>query len=1074
MKNIFDSVKANKRKVFIVISLVFSMFLIAFASYNVNKLFANLSGDETPVNTAFDDINFYKCVVDNFNNQRLSSDEKDYKTYKLSDDELRLLGNLLCSSKNIKSIKGIEKLYNLKFISIDNNKIENLDLSSNTLLKSITAKSNLIENVSISSSENLTSLNLDNNYITNIDTSKYINLEKLTLSNNKISSIDLTNNEKLKTLNLEKNKLANINLSTNNELTLLNLNNLNLTDETLSSEDISNKHNIEELYIDGNSLTSINLSNFSNLKKFSAKRNKISAIDVNNNPLLSVLDMTGNSLTNIDLKNNKNLTHLILSGNKITSIDLSQNILLSELYYEGNNVENIDLSHNTALTILDLISNKITSVDLSHNTSLITLSLDVNNISKIDLSHNLDLKKISISYNKLKSLDLSNNKKINYLDTVGVDDNNFKEDIPILNVGDTYTLSGNAVLPQNFSLNYKISDESIATINDKKITALKNGKTELIITDDGHGYTRMSIVVGPVELTSKEYIVDNKNKVVYTKRETDSNIIKKNLTANVGDIVVENNKVKVVNDSKTLLEYDIVYYNSDYQIKGNYLLVKDDIFDENKIHSNSGNLTFTYNKENNKVDVVYNGSVIDTLKISSYHIKDYEVIKDDKNNKYIYLKDKTFDESKIKVINCNYAIVDNKINVTIDELIIDTVYLSSISIKDSKYGIEDSSIYTDTNDLNKDDIICINGGVEGAGDYTYKIIVAGKVVDTISVIKLDISDESKKDTINKYGYMYVGIRKATELSDFKVINGYMEETNDKLTIYTSNDKKHIIKTIKLLKISSDKYDLVGGYSKKDNGYYIYTKSIDLNSIKMSEELIIKSKNDGDYVIALKTDNTEFESLYASYIMEDSSYKLKDDKVYYGLRSNKNLTLKVKNGYAQKNNGEFDIYLNNGKKTDYMKIIALITDYVSDNNYDFKNGVLDLGDDVFNPLHITDKINADIEYSTKDNVLKILHDGKVVGQIKIKSKANIKKTITTTTSKVTNTTSSTTKVSTTSTTTTKLETRSNRITTKNVGNKNSSCSRCKILKVFTLSLIILYILYLIYVIYTFKKEEKEKQ
>ena len=175
MKNIFDSVKANKRKVFIGISLVFSMFLIAFASYNVNKLFANLSGDETPVNAAFDDINFYKCVVDNFNNQRLSSDEKDYKTYKLSDDELRLLGNLLCSSKNIKSIKGIEKLYNLKFISIDNNKIENLDLSSNTLLKSITAKSNLIENVSISSSENLTSLNLDNNYITNIDTSKYIN-----------------------------------------------------------------------------------------------------------------------------------------------------------------------------------------------------------------------------------------------------------------------------------------------------------------------------------------------------------------------------------------------------------------------------------------------------------------------------------------------------------------------------------------------------------------------------------------------------------------------------------------------------------------------------------------------------------------------------------------------------------------------------------------------------------------------------------------------------------------------------------------------------------------------------------
>ena len=63
MKNIFVLVKDNKRKVFIGICLIFSMFLIAFASYNVNKLFANLSGDEAPVNTAFDDINFYKFHI---------------------------------------------------------------------------------------------------------------------------------------------------------------------------------------------------------------------------------------------------------------------------------------------------------------------------------------------------------------------------------------------------------------------------------------------------------------------------------------------------------------------------------------------------------------------------------------------------------------------------------------------------------------------------------------------------------------------------------------------------------------------------------------------------------------------------------------------------------------------------------------------------------------------------------------------------------------------------------------------------------------------------------------------------
>lgn len=924
MKNIFDSVKANKRKVFIGISLVFSMFLIAFASYNVNKLFANLSGDEAPVNTAFDDINFYKCVVDNYNSYSNNKTEDKEYTDNLSDDDLNSIERFFCNSKNVNSIKGIEKLKNITILSMTGNNITSIDLSENKLL------------------------------------------DKVLLSRNKINFINISNNSALTTISLGYNEL--------------------------------------------------------------------SSLDVSNNINLSILDLKNNNLKTLNVDNNINIKNLMISFNDISELNVDKLPLLEKLLIDNTKIVNINLNENTKLKELDISKTPMAYLDISKNLNLSTFAL---------------------------------------LDTA------LAQNIPTMGIGDTHTIVNNIKVPDGYNVDYSITDSSVAKIENGKIVALSPGKTTFIANFNFPRDLSVSSYVEVVKakITSDKYVINDDKKLVYTKGDANIDTIISNIKTNVGKIVVEDGKVKVISNSNVHLEYNLINYDSDYEIKDGYILVKDNIFDENKIRSNSDDLTFNYNKKNNivdTVDIIYKGEVIDTLKISGYKIKDYEIVTDGENKKYIYLKNKSFDESKIEVINCSYEIKDNKIIIKAGDNILDEIYLSSISIKDSKYGIEDSSIYTDTNDLNKDDIICINGGVEGAGDYTYKIIVAGKVVDTISVIKLDISDESKKDTINKYGYMYVGIRKATELSDFKVINGYIEETNDKLTIYTSNDKKHIIKTIKLLKISSDKYDLVGGYSKKDNGYYIYTKSIDLNSIKMSEELIIKSKNDGDYVIALKTDNTEFESLYDSYIMEDSSYKLKDNNVYYGLRSNNDLALKVKNGYAQKNNDEFDIYLNNGKKTDSIKIIALITDYVSDNNYDFKNGVLDLGDDVFNPLHITDKINADIEYSTKDNVLKILHDGKVVGQIKIKSKANIKKTITTTTSKVTNTTSSTTKVSTTTTTTTKLETRSNRITTKNVGNKNSSCSRCKMLKVFTLSLIILYILYLIYIIYTFKKEKDRRE
>lgn len=924
MINIFSMLKDYKRKILISICLILSVFLIAFASYNINKLFANLSGDTIPANSAFDDINFYNCVIENYNKYSKTKIEDKLENTNLTDAELESIDKLYCNNKNITSIKGIEKLKGITIFSSTGNNITSVDLSENTFL------------------------------------------EKVLLSRNKISHININNNIALTAISVANNELTNI--------------------------------------------------------------------DVSNNSNLSILDIDNNHLEKLILDNNDKIKSLSLSYNNLTELNVDNLLLLEKLLIDNNKITKINLTNNTKLNELDISKSPISYLDISKNTNL---------------------------------------------NAFGLLDTNLSQKIPVMGIGDTYEIIDNIKVPDGYNIKYSVLDEKVAKIENGKIIALSPGKTilEVKFNFPRELSVRSNIEVAKASISSDKYIIKDDEKIIYTKNDTNIDTIISNIKTNIGKVVIEDGKVKVVSGNNTHLEYKLVNYDTDYQIKDDYILIKDSIFDINKIKTNNDDLIVDYNKEDNIVNIKYKDTIIDTLKIASYKIKDYEILTDSEKQKYIYLQGKAFDESKINTTNCSYEITDNKLIIKAGDNVLDTIYLSNISIKDSKYEINNSSVYVDVNDFSLSDIICDNVRIEDNGNYTYKIIVADKVVDTIKVIKLDISDSSKKDILNKYGYIYVGIRKITNLDDFKVINGYIKENDNEIILYTDEDKKNIVKTIKLLKISSDKYDLEGGYSKKDNGYYIFERNINTSLINISNELIIKESNDGNYVIALKEDGTEFETIYPSYIIEDSRYDLKDDYVYYGLINN-NLTLKVKNGYYQRNNNTFDIYLNNGKKVKTINIVALITDYASNNNYDFKNGVLDLDDEVFNPLYITERINADIKYSTKDNILSILYNGKVIKKIKINSKSSKENTkkLSTTTIKENNAEEkiSTTKVTTNKTTTTKLETRSNRITTKSVGNKNSTCSRCRMIKIFAISLAIVYILYIMYVIYVYRREKDRKE
>ena len=179
-----------------------------------------VKAEEIP-NQAFDDYNFYKCVIDNYNTK--NTKEEEY-THNLTDDELNTITNLSCSGKSkteeekIVSVKGLEKLTNLNSIDLSYNNISSIDVKQYSELTEILMYYNNLTELDVTNNLKLKTLSVYNNEIENIDLSKNTELTYLSLSNNNISNLDITKNTKLNYLSLSGNKLNNIDLSQNSEL----------------------------------------------------------------------------------------------------------------------------------------------------------------------------------------------------------------------------------------------------------------------------------------------------------------------------------------------------------------------------------------------------------------------------------------------------------------------------------------------------------------------------------------------------------------------------------------------------------------------------------------------------------------------------------------------------------------------------------------------------------------------------------------------------------------------------------------------------------------------------------------
>ena len=933
-------------------------------------------------------------------------------------------------------------------LGLADNKLTSIDVSNNTSLTTLNLYSNQLTNIDLSNNTSLTRLFLDNNSFEDIPTmtvgETYVIKDNIKLPNDKKATYSIKDTSIAKLENgvitalkngttrliidagytseynedykiyidfmVQSAELSSNLYNINNDLKYIYTKNITDTNTILSNISTS----IGEIQTDDDNTLKIKY-NDKIISEYKIISYNVTDYDTDGEyiyPIINKFDYNNISVINgsYEVDNNQNVINIKYEDNIIDTVKLviltsskydltkwrkdtypyttNHYILLSKPTDEYRGGSEISVT-NASLWAGSLYDDMYVDADGKSLFSFSQLKMSINNGSfgedyvYTKNETNLDNIKANITRN-YGTIDIEDNMlKVLYNNEVLLEYKivNFK----IKNA----VISGNTInaIKDKFSINdievnngmYKLNDDNTLNIkyNDQVIDTLNIE----IITPSLHFID-----------STNNYIINDKEKYIYTRNSFRVKYMIENLVANIGNVVIEDNKAKIVYDGETLLEYKFVRYNiKNYTLtKYNdnyYLNIGNNVLDESYISVINGD----YEISDNNLVIKYNNKTIDTIPIISYQL-DYDII-NSYGNKYIYLKDKEFDSSKITVNNCEYKIEYNQLTIYSPTTILETINLASINLNGAE--LKGSSVY-----LGGMGNLYINGtncDVNDLGNYIYQIIIGENIVDTISGIKIEASDWSIIERIDNYGYIYLGARSISELADFNIINGYSEETENELIIYESENKEYELKRLNILRISSDKYDLKSSYSKDNNAYYIYTKDkkIDASSIKASDGIII---DDQTSYIAIRDSisGMDLESIQPVYVDVNkySEYKLVDDCIYLGLiNKNDSQYISVNGGYAQKNGDQFDIYSGAGQKLDSLDIIALETDYLSYDvkdesesrsryEYEFASSSLYLGVDTFNPAYITSKINSTYEYATDTSLLKIKHNDKLIEEIKV--------------------------------------------------------------------------------------------
>lgn len=413
----------------------------------------------------FPDANFREYVTDTVLADSTESKADDAALTAEQLDRISTYSWLNVSSREIKSLDGIEWFTGLKELDCYNNQLTSLDVSNNPLLGSLHCGNNHLTTLNVSSNPLLKSLdcgNSDNdgwsdNQITSLDVSNNPALESLGCYNNQLTSLNVSNNPLLESLHCSNNQLTTLDVSSNlllktlwcggNQLTALDVSNhpklirLNcngvyvadkdgnmVNTSQLSTLNASNNPSLEFLWCSDNRLTTLNVSNAPALTELNCQGNKLTALDISTSPALTELWCYNNYLSTVNVSNNPMLTTLHCGNNPLTELDVSSNTALTYLdcsggreYIEENNVSvisqltTLNVSNNPALEHLDCYNNQLTALDVSNNSALKSLDCGKNQLKILDVSKNTQLKDLGCQSNHLTSLDLSHQTELESL-----------------------------------------------------------------------------------------------------------------------------------------------------------------------------------------------------------------------------------------------------------------------------------------------------------------------------------------------------------------------------------------------------------------------------------------------------------------------------------------------------------------------------------------------------------------------------------------------------------------------------------------------------------------------------------
>ncbi len=238
----------------------------------------------------------------------------------------------------IGSLEGISFFPNLEYLYCNSN-LTTLDLSGNTKLVEVRLNNDDFSTgmtlLNVRGCAALESLSLYDQEIAYLDLTSNTKLKELNADGNELTSLDLSKNTLLESLYIGGNAgLINLDLSKNKELRSLAINNTGI-----KTIDLTSLSKLDYLRCDHCGMTALDLTKNAALTNLDCGYNALTALDLTKNAKLKILDCRFNKLTALDIGSCPALFRLNCVANKLSALNLSQNAALSELSCYGNEIK---------------------------------------------------------------------------------------------------------------------------------------------------------------------------------------------------------------------------------------------------------------------------------------------------------------------------------------------------------------------------------------------------------------------------------------------------------------------------------------------------------------------------------------------------------------------------------------------------------------------------------------------------------------------------------------------------------------------------------------------------------------